>query len=411
MTLRPRLPPVSVLYGGAHRFAADTPRKLAHLARVSLATYAPDPTDFARALGVDPAHAEALYAAVVARLEGPACVDDLRIDFEDGYGPRPDPEEDQHARQAGAALAACTKAGALPPWIGMRVKAFAGSTAVRAQQTLVQFCRAYVDAAGAALPAGFVVTLPKVDDAETVRRAVGALEALEASLGLPEGALGIELMVETPRALLGLQGLAAAAGSRLTSLHLGAYDLLSALGVLPEAQGLAHPHCVAARVQLAWVTAALGVRASDGATTRLPLPVHRGDATTLSPTQVAENCVAVSAAWGAHAAAVREACWVGVWQGWDLHPAQLPARYGALYATLAMGIEETLVRLTNFVQAAAQATRVGQTFDDAATARGLVGHLDRAMALGVIRREDVTARLGAELEHLATAVFAVPSPP
>ncbi len=415
MTPLPPPPPVSVLYGGAHRFAADTPQKLAALARSSLAAYAPEPADFARALGVDPSRADGLYAAVSSRLEGPSAVDDLRIDFEDGYGPRPDPEEDRHADRAGEALAQCQAAGGLPPWVGLRVKAFSGSTEPRARRTLERFLRAYRKTGTGSLPEGFVVTLPKVEEPETVRRFVGALETLEGTLGLAEGAVGVELMVETPRALLALPGLAMAAGSRLVGLHLGAYDLLSALGVLPSAQSLDHPQCVAGRVHIALVAAALGVRASDGATTRLPLPVHRGAPGELSPEQVRDNKAAVVGAWGAHARAVRAACSEGVWLGWDLHPAQLPARYGALYEALSAGIEETVVRLTNFVAEAARATRVGQTFDDAATARGLVGHVRRAGALGVIDLPALEARLGLDLGRLFAEGFGAmgsrPEPP
>jgi hypothetical protein len=209
--------------------------------------------------------------------------------------------------------------------------------------------------------------------------------------------------------LLGLLELATEAGHRLDSLHLGAYDLLSALGVLPMAQGLGHPHCVDARGHIVRVAAALGVRAVDGATTRLPLPVHRAEGEPLSEAAQRENHAAVVGAWRAHADAVRAACWVGVWQGWDLHPAQLPARYGALFDVLAEGVEDTVVRLANFVSAAAQATRVGQAFDDAATARGLAAHLGRAASLGVVDASTVEARVGASLDRLCAGEFVSPA--
>lgn len=96
---------------------------------------------------------------------------------------------------------------------------------------------------------------------------------------------------------------------------------------------------------------------------------------------------------------------MGVWQGWDLHPAQLPARYGALFDVLAEGVEDTVVRLANFVSAAAQATRVGQAFDDAATARGLAAHLARAASLGVVDASAVEARVGASLDRLCAGEF------
>ena len=49
-------------------------------------------------------------------------VEDFRIDFEDGYGNRPDEEEDEHAAAAAGELAQAMNAGELPPFIGIRVK-------------------------------------------------------------------------------------------------------------------------------------------------------------------------------------------------------------------------------------------------------------------------------------------------
>ena len=82
--------PVHVVYGGAHLFRRDTARKLGDRATEALATYAGDASGFASAMGLGPEiDEEALYARVAAKLEQEP-VEDLRIDFEDGFGPRTD---------------------------------------------------------------------------------------------------------------------------------------------------------------------------------------------------------------------------------------------------------------------------------------------------------------------------------
>ena len=62
----------------------------------------------------------------------------------------------------------------------------------------------------------------------------------------------------------------------------------------------------------------------------------------------------------------------GYYQGWDLHPAQLPTRYAAVYAFFLSARPAATARLRNFVEKAAQATLVGDVFDDAATGQGLL---------------------------------------
>src|ERR1043166_4744797 len=57
-------------------------------------------------------------ATIHARVESKLArepVEDFRIDFEDGYGNRPDLEEDHHAGAAAAELSRGMRAGTLPP--------------------------------------------------------------------------------------------------------------------------------------------------------------------------------------------------------------------------------------------------------------------------------------------------------
>src|SRR5450432_2158873 len=119
--------PVHVVYGGAHLFKSDTTRKLGKLAERALAEYAPDAETLAEALGLRGDLAATVYERVTAKLRREP-VEDYRIDFEDGFGTRPDAEEDAAADAAAAQLAKGLADGTLPPFIGLRVKSFADET-------------------------------------------------------------------------------------------------------------------------------------------------------------------------------------------------------------------------------------------------------------------------------------------
>src|SRR5690606_27023432 len=99
----------------------DTPKKLGELALRALDTYAPDATTFAEAIGISGSLAPKVIDRVRDKLAREP-VEDFRIDFEDGYGNRPDDEEDGHAVQAAQQVAAGLAAGKLPPFIGIRIK-------------------------------------------------------------------------------------------------------------------------------------------------------------------------------------------------------------------------------------------------------------------------------------------------
>lgn len=370
--------PIHVVYGGAHLFKAGTASKLGALARESLARFAPDDASFAEAFGLDPALAALVRPRVAAKLEREP-VEDLRVDFEDGYGPRPDSEEDAHAVSAAAEMAAGMKAGTLPPFVGVRVKALSGGTRDRAARTLALFLDALLDRSGGALPAGFRVTLPKVEDAEAPEELDRLLSGVEKSRGLLAGAIRAELMVETPAAILAPDGtvpllaLVAAFGGRCDSAHLGAYDYTGACGVVSGSQGLRHPACVHARAVMQAALAGTGVGLSDSATTLLP---------------VGEDAAAVRRARRLHFDNVTSALADGFYQGWDLHPAQLPVRYAATYAFFLTGLGDATARMRNFRERAAQATRVGASFDDAATGWGLENFFRLGRACGALTAEE-----------------------
>ncbi|MGH9367438.1 MAG: DUF6986 family protein, partial [Thermoanaerobaculia bacterium] len=376
--LSPRRQPVHTVYGGAQVFKANSAGRLGALALRALEEYAPDAALLAGALGLPEALAPKIYERVVGKLRREP-VEDFRIDFEDGYGNRPDPEEDGHAVQAAREVASGMAAGTLPPSIGIRIKPLTEELARRSLRTLDLFVTELVGAAGR-LPENFVVTLPKVTLPEQVWALADVFDRLESGLKLPGGALRLELMIETPQSILGEQGevnvlrLVEAARGRCGSAHFGTYDYTASLQITAAHQHMAHAACDFARHAMQVALAGTGVWLSDGATNILPVPIHRGapGGPPLSAAQVRENRDAVHAAWRLHYGHVRRSLEHAYYQGWDLHPAQLPTRYAALYSFFLEGLEAASARLKNFVEKAGQATLIGEVFDDAATGQGLL---------------------------------------
>ena len=85
---------------------------------------------------------------------------------------------------------------------------------------------------------------------------------------------------------------------------------------------------------------------------------------------------------------IRHSLATGFYQGWDLHPAQLPIRYAATYAFFLESLQSASDRLKGFVEKAAQATLLGDVFDDAATGQGLLNFFLRALSCGAINSEE-----------------------
>jgi hypothetical protein len=89
----------------------------------------------------------------------------------------------------------------------------------------------------------------------------------------------------------------------------------------------------------------------------------------------------------------------------DLHPAQLPVRYAAVYSFFLEGLEAASERLRNFIAVAAKATRVGSVFDDAATGQGLLNYFLRAVRCGAIPESDVLGLTGLTPAQLRSGSF------
>ncbi len=412
--------PVHTVYGGAQIFRRDTAARLGRTALAALDAYAPDAAAFAEATGIA-GHLDAgfhgpLYDRVRDKL-GREPVEDFRIDFEDGYGHRPDAEEDGDARRTARETAAGLAAGTLPPFLGIRIKPLSEELKRRAARTLDLFLSTLVKTAGGPPPPAFferfVVTLPKITSPEQPAALAELLGRLEERIGLPPRSLRFEVMIETPQSVATAGGSAAAPGlvaagdGRCVAAHFGTYDYTALMGITAAHQHMTHPACDFARHVLQVSLAGTGVRLSDGATNVLPVPPHRPEpgGRKLTAAEREENLRAVHAAWRLHAAHVRHSLVHAYYQGWDLHPAQLPTRYGAVYAFFLGTLAAAAARLRNFVAQAAQATLIGDVFDDAATGQGLLNYFLRAVNCGALSEEEAVERTGLTLGEIRGRSF------
>jgi citrate lyase beta subunit len=407
--------PVHTVYGGAHLYRAETTQRLGEGARRAMARYARDAAEFARAVGLSSPAAPAsdwlqttMYERVTQKLEREA-VEDFRIDFEDGFGPRPDAEEDATAVRAALEVGRAMAEGTLPPFVGIRIKSLTEEWKGRAIRTLELFVDALLSHTGGALPENFVVTLPKVTVPEQPRLLVRLFDALERRHRLTPGALRLELMVETTQSLVDLDGRLAlpalldACEGRCIGAHLGTYDFTAACNVTAAHQSMLHPLCDLAKGLMILSLAGTGVFLSDGATNVMPVGPHHGEH--LTPEQAEQNRASVHAAWQLSYRSVRHSLEGGVYQGWDLHPAQLPVRYAACFAFFLEGLSAASDRLRNFVEQSTQATLVGDVFDDAATGQGLLNYFLRAHNSGAIGLDELT-RTGLTVDEIGLRSFA-----
>ena len=311
-------------------------------------------------------------------------IEDVRIDFEDGYGPRPDEEEDAHVVAAADALAESIRAGSAPPFRGIRFKSLEAATRHRGVRTLCMFISQLVDAGGSL--DDFVVTLPKITSVDQVDAMTSLVRRLEESLGLGAGQLRFELQIETSQSILGPDGTALvarmirAADGRCTALHYGTYDYSAELGIPAAYQTMEHPVADHAKLVMQTAAAGTGVRLSDGSTNVLPIG----------------RPAAVRRAWQLHARLVRRSLERGYYQGWDMHPAQLPTRYAATYGFYREGFGEAADRLRRYVEQTGS-----DVLDEPATARALSDFLVRGVDCGAISSDEVVRATGMDEQTLA----------
>jgi citrate lyase beta subunit len=348
--------PVHTVYVPADQVSATTPAEWGATALAALDEHGPLPD-------VD----ESITALVRAKLAAQP-IEDLRIDLEDGYGIRSDDAEDADARAAAEGLVAMLAADAAPAYSGVRIKSLEAPTRRRALRSIDLFLDTVL--AAGPLPVGFRITLPKVTSVQQVTSMVELCRAMEqASDGRLAAPLRFELQVETPQAIIGPDGTALvarmihAAAGRCAGLHYGTYDYSASLGIAAAYQSMDHPAADHAKAVMQVAAAGTGVAVSDGSTNVLPV----GDT------------AAVRAAWALHARLVRRSLERGYYQGWDLHPAQLPTRFAATFAFYRDGAPAAAARLRAYRE-----RRSTGILDEPATARALENFLQRAVACGAV---------------------------
>ncbi|WP_067434191.1 DUF6986 family protein [Nocardioides jensenii] len=375
--------PVHTVYVPGDRFGEGTVTQWGEEAKTALAQHGRSVMELAEALELRPSLAVEVYDRVRAKLDREP-IEDLRIDFEDGYGNRPDEQEDAAVIAAARALAVTVKAGVAAPYHGLRIKSFEAPTRRRGLRTLDLFVG---ELAGAdAITDGFVITLPKVTSVDQVSAMLTALDAIESAHGVPAGSLRFEIQIETPQSILGPDGSALVAkmihagAGRVTGLHYGTYDYSASLGVAAAYQSMEHPVADHAKDVMQVAAAGTGVFVSDGSTNQLPV----GDRE------------AVRAAWRLHARLVRRSLTRGICQGWDLHPAQLPSRFVATYAFYREGLVAASDRLRAYVHGGDSGY-----LDEPATAAALAAFVLRGLECGAVGATEVDKLVGVDLEGLA----------
>nr|WP_245348302.1 aldolase/citrate lyase family protein [Paeniglutamicibacter psychrophenolicus] len=329
-----------------------------------------------------------LAELVAAKLEREP-IEDLRLDFEDGYGDPGDDIEDAAVIKAAQLVTQAVADGTAPPFIGIRFKCFEAPTRARGLRTLDLFVSTLARAGE--LPAGLVLTLPKVTTIAQVKAMVFVCEQLEAAHGLPAGRLRFEVQMETPQLILAADGTVPSAAlihagkGRVSSLHYGTYDYSASLGIAAAYQSMEHPAADYAKNVMQVAIAGTGVHMSDGSTNILPL----GDAEQ------------VEAAWALHARLVRRHLERGIYQGWDLHENQLATRYLATYAFYREGFAAAALRLRNYVHRIESAI-----MDEPATAKALANFIRRGLICGALTAEEITSQAEISLTTLEAIALA-----
>ena len=375
--------PVHTVYVPADRYDAETVSAWGRQARAVLAEHGGGADAFAEVLGLPPGLAEEVYERVDAKL-GTEPIEDLRIDFEDGYGLRSDEDEDAAVTASAEALARSLRDGAAAPFHGIRFKSFEAPTRARGVRTLHRFVGEL--AAAGALAEGFVLTLPKVTSVDQVAAMTVACVAIEEADALAPGSLRFEIQVETPQSVLGPDGTALvarmihAADGRCSGLHYGTYDYSASCGIAAAYQSMEHPAADHAKAVMQVAAAGTGVFLSDGSTNELPV----GDRE------------AVHAGWRLHARLVRRSLERGFYQGWDLHPAQLPSRFAATYAFYREGLPSAAARLRAYLHGGHSGF-----LDEPATAAALAGFVLRGVECGAIDESEIDRLAGADRARLS----------
>lgn len=346
--------PVHTVYLPANDFRSSTARawgEHAHRGVIETGGY----LALAERLEVSDVIAEEVAAQTESRiLTRP--IEDLRIDFEDGYRATDDSTEDQDAIRAAHEAATELARSEGPASVGLRPKSLEVDTRERSLRTVTRFFCALAEANGGIDHA--IVTLPKVTALDQVEAFVDFLAGLEQQLDLAEETIDLEIQVEMPDLVSHFLSQGdfplnpAVTSGRVSGLHFGTYDYTAALGIHPEQQRLDHPAAVYAKLAMQLAAAGTGVRISDGSTNRVP--------------NLKDNFMS----WTHHAELVRHSLALGIPQGWDMHPLHLPTRFMCVNAYYLAGRDAAIQRLTDYMQNAS-----GDVLDEPASVRSIARFL------------------------------------
>lgn len=320
------------------------------------------------ALGAD---ADAVLVRVRRKLET-SPVDDLRVDFEDGYGFRPDEVETADGIAAAQVLLEWARTGEGPGTVGIRAKGLGPKERARGLVTL----DTVIGAAAATLADRFVFTVPKLRDADQVDAVTYLCAALEARHGLASGSLRFELQIESPQAIVDGDGVATVAAAlhrsagRCSGLHYGTYDYSAGIGIVAAHQSLDHPVADHAKAVMQIAAAQTGVWVSDGSTQVFPVGPDAG-----------ANLVR-------HLRLVTRSLERGIYQGWDMHPGQLVSRWAATFAFFRNAATVSAPRLQRYLERAT-APADAAIVDEPATAEALAATLKRALDVGALDSDEL----------------------
>ena len=435
---KPDRQPVHTVYGGANLFKSDTSIKMGEIALRSLQAYAPNFVVLAQVLklkgfehlphteteieqlttklekmGAEERKTEsawlsyAVYNKIIRKLQAEP-VEDFRIDFEDGFGNRPDDEEDATAVAAAKELAIGMRNKTVSPFIGIRIKPFTEDLKHRGVRTLDLFLTTLLKETGGKLPGNFVVMLPKVTIPEQVITLIRLFEIIEEQNNLPPQSLKMETMVEATQIIMDEEGrnplmrIIRASEGRCIAAHFGTYDYTASCGITAKYQTMAHPVCDFAHHMTKVALGGTGIFLSDGATNVIPVAPNRGEK--LSKEKLKENTESVHNGWRIGYTHTMHSLINGFYQGWDLNPAQLPMRYAATYNFFLSSYDDAVFRLKTFVERAAISTLTKDIFDDAATGQGLLNFFLKALNCGAITEKEALAT-GLSLEEIRSRSF------
>ncbi len=379
-----RRQPVHTVYVPADRYTPDLPRDWGRSALDLVQEHGGIETVCALA-GLSDELTGEVAPRVLAKLERDP-IEDLRLDFEDGYGSRGDEAEDRDSVATAEQVVTALQSGSAPAWVGPRFKCFEAPTRRRGIRTLDLFLGALLEGNGV-LPDGLVLTFPKVSTVSQVDAMVAVCEQLEQAYGLASGRLRFEIQVETPQLIIGADGRVPIAQAvhaglgRVSALHYGTYDYSASLQISAEYQASDHPAADFAKQVMQVAVAGTPVHLSDGSTNLLPVG----------------SADQVRRALTVHAGLVRRALERGFYQGWDLHPGQLPTRYAATFAFYREGAARAAKRVHDYLTNAESGV-----LDEPATLRALARYLQRGHDCGAIDEEELIAMAGITAEQVAT---------